>query len=396
MHTFKNLKFEPVPSYKLEKIMPSEITNSITTLRIMSWLFSYHAAHSWQLQDLLGYDSSNTYRNLSKLYKTGMLERASSISGKQHPHIYKISKSNRFSLWLDYLPYRAWIGVTGGRDIYRPSLSLRHNLAAGDIALIAGGVEAISAVLGEPFAASRLMFENVPEKINNRGDAVFVLENGLKVIIEATSTGDIREFVSKMTKWGEVMLATDDPFKVVFVDVAHPTQAKSNIQFIAQAMENLSREHFAHLGMITNDEIDQIKRRIAVTSFTRWIDNGHPTSFFQDLVVYRHKKNTSYLEEFSILNELDHPLVSSTRVLSNYKFLYAIPYELRERNKQSGDVAPGSKHFHRPAQPLEINKGMPKKEPLIDLPDVDLNDRIDSLFKTASQGIELGFPELDE
>lgn len=389
-HAFTNLTFGEVPDYKLKRVMPGEIAHSLPTLRVMAWLFSYHAAHAWQLQDLLNYDASNASRIISQIYQTGMLERSVSKLAT-HPYIYKISKQNRFNIWLDYLPYRAWLGVTAGQERYRPSFSIRHNLAAGDVALAAGKIERIKAVLGETLATSKLMFG---VSATNRGDIVFVTEDGLKIVIEITSSGGQKEFTNKIITWGKVMLEVDDPFKVIFLDVAPSNKVKNNLWAISSAIKNVNRSDFG--TFVTNGELEMIKSRIGMNSFGRWLDNGVPTDDFHNLIAYKALDGKRQMEEFSAFDTAYEPSPAARKILDNYSYLYAIPYDLRMRNKKNGVSSSRFKATSNPfgdkATSLADAKEIEQKKD----EEVDLSKRIDELFKNASNGLALGFPELDD
>lgn len=324
--------FAPVPSYKPIEIKADENSLALSRLRVMGWLFSFHHAHSWQLQDLLGYDSQNTYRVLSSLYKTGMLERMMIKLGRNHPHVYRISNTRRFSHWLNYLPDKEWLGVTGGLE-YKPSFNPRHNLAVSDVALIGAMIPSVAAVVGEPFSTPRLMFDFSGPAENIRGDLTFVLHNGLRVVIEATNIAKQDSILAKMIAWGEVMIRTQDPFAVVFLSITHPSQAKRNLKILKHCLSQLDRQSFTI--PLSFAELEMIKSRIGINVFHAWIDqNGKPERAFHELVFYHRESNGLNLVPSSLLDIEVETTDELLQVVHNSHVFYSTPWHLREAGRK--------------------------------------------------------------
>jgi len=157
---------------------------------------------------------------LRLLWQAELLSRGSivcpSLQRRAYAPIWKVARHYRsFPLNRKLTPWER-IGLTGGQPWNPWTPFVTHDLITVDVSLrVAELVPSIAAIFSSRFATPHLLMEHPPLSANSaRGDAVWVREDGLRIVVELTGSGFVIS-QRKVERWAELLEA--DQEKKLFV-----------------------------------------------------------------------------------------------------------------------------------------------------------------------------------
>ena len=313
------------------------------TKRAIAWLIAYHQANTQQLQRVLGVQPYTMSRLLPRLYEAKFVSR-----GRYNPYgegamplIYRLNDSAELRAWVRDLSYEDWLGVTGGvKILYRGADHHRHNLLVNELVLFAAQyLPRIGCVLGEQFTEAKRM---IPDCDSNAiGDAALVFDNGMRVVIELTSTLH-QNIDAKMVRWGKVLASkdfNDQGLIVLFVGAAKQKLAGQVVNGLKRlADNNLTAEKLSDGNRwLTDLEVSRVRSMIHVVDWRSWfLPGGVPQADFYGLVTEFNPNNKRHWERTSIVNDWQFKPKKKDLWLAPMRQIdkvYAMPQILKDRHK---------------------------------------------------------------
>jgi len=312
--------------------LPPACARSPHTLRVLAWLYSYHQAHAWQLQEACGISTFSLSRVVRPLYLAGMVARGryNPFGAGAVPYTYRLHDGAPLREYLRQLPSEHWLGVTGGAKPFFSNTHLRHNLMVGELALaVAQHVPEVAMALGESFAGASKMF---PEcRSGAQGDAVLVTWRGLRVVVELTSALS-DGLPRKIRRWGRLLSQGDlreHGTVVVFMNgAAHKKHRQVGTVMRRHLLECLSPQGLAQGGQWPSDrEVRRARAYVVYADWEEWFQGVEPGLGLAGLLV-RFSPDGHSWENTSLLDwDFDPPDPDTWMIpIRNRQRLYAVPH----------------------------------------------------------------------
>lgn len=189
----------------------------------------------------------------------------------------------------------------GGSGVRATGRYDRHNVLAAELALRAAeSVDEVAMVLGERWASTDSMFPQrsgrssalgrKSHQMPSRGDGVLVLSNGMRIVLEVTTSASSESHISeKVRAWAKVI--TDHPMRtsglvVLFVTAPPPHRMRED------GRDPFARSYLGAIGRTLESRFpsrsaDSPAHRIGVASWTNFFPARHELSeAFAELVAH--------------------------------------------------------------------------------------------------------------
>ncbi|WP_395656522.1 hypothetical protein [Nocardioides sp.] len=249
---------------------------------------------------------------------------------------YQLGDADQVRRLLSQLSYAEWLALTGGRDIGRTQVHLRHDLLGLELALRAATHLEVGTVLGPQFSTFRDLTTGCrfPSRSHGGADLTIVRDDGLRIAIEVTAS-ITQGFTQKVNRW--VRILTESPLEdtglvVVFLLAPPLAKAGNRVRRMTHHVIEDAIKHNpdAHLALTPE--------RIGVATWREWFPRPSIASDrFARLVIDRPTGRTSLWEECSLWEPDDLSLTAreSDRLRSsivNTALLAQTPWWLREKH----------------------------------------------------------------
>ena len=198
------------------------------------------AIHLWrtmtseQIAAVIGSPSMSSSRSvdLRLLLTAGLVQRGAAFAGERRaiaPTLWRPDVADAALHFLDQLSYAEWLGVCACQKWSYGAQAAWHNLLVTELSLRVAEYTPIGTVFGELLASARLLFpfDERFAKSRRSADAVWVRDDGLRIVVEATATAGsaLRE---RIEHWVDALLVDTERSTVVcFVDVSDPDNDRS-------------------------------------------------------------------------------------------------------------------------------------------------------------------------
>lgn len=177
--------------------------------RIAAALCSWRVLTTQQICALTSIDDGGVSRTLRAMMGAGLLERTQMVARYEvsttPPMLWRLRiTSPEWRRWLDSLPARQQTAITMGLEGGGAGHD-RHDVLAAEVGLRWAEITPrLQAVLGERAAAAAQLVPDHPP-VKNRGDAVLVRDDGLRIVIEITTQPAQPAARQKMVRWGRIL-----------------------------------------------------------------------------------------------------------------------------------------------------------------------------------------------
>lgn len=235
------------------------------------------AIHFWrtitteQIAAIIGspFTGSSRSIDLPLLFAAGLAQRGAVFANERRaiaPMLWRPDISARSLFFENRLSYAEWLGVYAGQEWSWGSQSERHNLIATELSLRVAEYTQIGTVFGELLAGESLLFPFQKQLAKSRrsADAVWVREDGVRIIVEATAASNAA-FRSHIEHWIEALiLDTERSTIVLFVDIRDPDNHKDHL-------DTAMRRHIVDAVTASPERVEaRVGERIAFARYRDW------------------------------------------------------------------------------------------------------------------------------
>jgi hypothetical protein len=193
------------------------------------------AIHLWrtttseQVAAVIGSPSMSSSRSidLQLLLTAGLVQRGAAFVGECRasiPTLWRPDIAARAARFCDRLSYAEWLGIYACQEWSWGSQAAWHNLITTELSLRVAELTPIGTVFGELLASARLLFpfDERLAKSRRSADAVWVRDDGLRIVIETTANA-AATFQGRLEHWISALLRDTERSTVVcFIDVSDP------------------------------------------------------------------------------------------------------------------------------------------------------------------------------
>jgi hypothetical protein len=244
---------------------------------------------------------------------------------------------------LDRLSYPEWLAATGGRDLHRTPVHLRHDILGTELALRAAASLRVGTVLGPRFSTFPDLTAGCryPSTSHAGADLTIVRADGLRIAVEITAS-ITQGFADKVHRW--VRILNESPLEssgLVVVFLVAPPLSKGGHQVRRTTYDTIRRA--LELNAISSRY--PITPRIAVASWREWFPEPTVASDrFARLAVDRPTGPGITWEECHLWEPNDFTLTTREperlrSVVVNSALLSQTPWWIREQHRPAGLAA---------------------------------------------------------
>lgn len=339
-----------------ESVMSSYRWNE--KLAVLSVVDAFRTITVQQAQAITGAEAMLTGTNvqaLSALYAAGLIDLGRSAAAlvpteaASLGYLLRPSRTKVFDRRLaPHLTYPELVSVTGGLGWQAGGYYDRHNVLSAELILRAAEMCEVATVLGEKYATHDLLFGTgvgrPPIESASRGDGVIVRADGLRIVVEMTTSLSPKAQATKekFARWARLFERA--PFDangvvVVFV-IANPPGAQVSTPVTPKQVRALVAEAIeAHPG---SGRV-RSKDRFFIADFSRWfpapglVDESFFTLRAQKAIKRPDVARNATGEEVDLLDIFDVAGVQSPRfdpmaIVDNAAGLRCVPTWIRQRS----------------------------------------------------------------
>lgn len=305
-------------------------------LAVLAAVNLWRTATHQQLAAIVGSPGVASRRPASvhRLWSAGLVDvgvPASITTTSQLPMLVRPAARGGFDRLAELVSFDDWVGLTAGQPWRRGSQHDRHNVLVTELALRAGELTSVAAVVGEQLAAvGRMAVPGLTVPVaaaNLAGDALLVRGDGLRIVVELTvSTGNLE---AKAARWAQMLAAdTNRLLAVCFVHAPHPSLPDAG-----RAGEVRKKVKAAANGSVSQ-VVAGVPARMSVARWTDWFPSRlHASDGFGTLRAWRPTgggerpwRPVDLLDPFDLPGPLDR---SGLALVDNAAWLFGVPHWLR-------------------------------------------------------------------
>ena len=246
------------------------------------------AIHMWrtataeQIAAIIGSPLVSSPRSidLRLLFSAGLAQRGAAFAGDRRgiaPTLWRPDIAAREMGFERRLSYAEWLGIYAAQEWSWGSQAGWHNLLVTELSLRVAEHTPIGTIFGELLAGARVLFPFDEQLARSRrsADAVWVRDDGLRIVVEATATANAA-VRSRLDHWITTLLRDTERSAVLcFVDVANPDSNRNR--------PNLMRRAIADAVTATPERVAAgIAERICFARYKDWFPGRglvHPSFF---------------------------------------------------------------------------------------------------------------------
>jgi hypothetical protein len=259
---------------------------------------------------LSGLHSPQEGNDLTMLFDAGLIQRGRVFYDGQlldgYPEIFRPDPALINDELLD-LRYGVWMGVTLGGSPVRGHQYDRHNILMTELSLRAAEMCPLRSVLGEAAAGwSRVVGPDVARNPRLIADAVWMRDDGLKIVIEMTASLSYSTF-KKIDQIADV-LARDASHSAVVVFVAAPPPTESDAAFTRRLRQAIKKSGHSSMARIKAD----VESRMLLVRWEHWFpEPGMGSREFVRLSARRFSAKKDDWIDVNLLDPFDVPYEES-------------------------------------------------------------------------------------
>lgn len=314
-------------------------------LQVIASVYMWRTLTQEQIGAIVGWSGLNATRmdphSIMVPWSTGILQWGHPTDFSKQLRIVRPAY-NVPSRFVESLTYRERLSVFGGQTAVLHGRMARHNVLNAEVSLrVAEHLSHLfPIVLGEGASFAKILLPESQQRTPSYsvGDAVWVRQDGLRVIVETGNKAD--SIIQKIKRWAPTLSHDARGGRSLYLLFVIPNQYQ-RVDWVKHAKEKISAGVFAELGSAGYDS-RYLASRVGIIEWEEWFPRYHEINddWFRVLKVWQLDKNhqwqlTAVADPYAV--ECDVDLSDAEKSIGYAQNLYGVPHFLRESPMDIGE-----------------------------------------------------------